>query len=572
MKHRTQLDGAMGLSWLPLLPVLGAFAELAKVQLPALGAELPKAPVLRSEGGLLNCTLRLRPTRFVGANKSFVTRVYNDMIPGPTIVVQPGDRLLVNLKNDLEVPVGTEASNNYQLPNTTNLHVHGLHVSPSAPADEVFFTIVGPKQSSQYDYQIRADHSPGIYWAHPHHHGSTVVQGGAGAASALLVADPPGFLSEQLQKMPDHILMLQNLPFSLLEKAAALSGDELFQSSSPQEDLWLVNGAEQPTLTVKATEWHRLRLVMAGVSSWLYLSFGTCEVALLAKDGIYINDFPRFIQHVSLPPGGRAELAVRCPRGDVDTEHQVRSSSSPGSGVASYVGNLFSIKSVQPGELDFFEALTPWRPLTRPQYLQDLTGEMTAPDCSCKSPMGLGSSTRSVDGHLFQGPKAYLHQWPRDAVVQREISGINKHSFHQHTWPFQLQDTPAGNDPYFKAGDWHDTYQNTLDSKARVRFSTVDFQGTEVVHCHALAHSDQGMIGAEIVSGRGPEACACDLLGEEKVVELYGDAPSQSSMRVMTVMFAAMMLVAAAVAMQVMRASFQRCGVESRYVTLAPGP
>ena len=44
------------------------------------------------------------------------------------------------------------------------------------------------------------------------------------------------------------------------------------------EDLWLVNGAERPTLTVKATEWHRLRLVMAGVSSWLYLSFGTCEV------------------------------------------------------------------------------------------------------------------------------------------------------------------------------------------------------------------------------------------------------------------------------------------------------
>ena len=39
-----------------------------------------------------------------------------------------------------------------------------------------------------------------------------------------------------------------------------------------------------------------------------------------------------------------------------------------------------------------------------------------------------GNSTRSVDGHLFQGPKAYLHQRPRDAVVQREISGINKHS------------------------------------------------------------------------------------------------------------------------------------------------
>jgi hypothetical protein len=69
---------------------------------------------------------------------------------------------------------------------------------------------------------------------------------------------------------------------------------------------------------------------------------------------------------------------------------QVMSSSNPGSGVASFVGNLFSIKSVQPGDLDFFEALTPWKPSNRPQYLQDLTGEMTVPDCSCKSPMGLG--------------------------------------------------------------------------------------------------------------------------------------------------------------------------------------
>ena len=39
-----------------------------------------------------------------------------------------------------------------------------------------------------------------------------------------------------------------------------------------------MNGAEGPSLTMKTTEWHRLRLVMAGVSNWLYLSFGSCEV------------------------------------------------------------------------------------------------------------------------------------------------------------------------------------------------------------------------------------------------------------------------------------------------------
>ena len=292
----------------------------------------------------------------------------------------------------------------------------------------------------------------------------------------------------------------------LLAKAAQASGDHLFESS-PAEDLWLVNGAVQPVLTVASTKWHRLRLVMAGVSDWLFLDFGSCEIALLAKDGIYIDDFPRWVSRVSLPPGGRADLVVRCPGSEEGTNHSIASMASPGNGVKSYVGPLFSIRSVQSDGPS--EDLAPWRPRSRPAYLQDLRGELTRPDCACKTPLGQGAQTRWIDGHLFEGAKKYLHQWPRDAVAEREISGIDKHSgldatrivsprysmlrlgrirgFHQHTWPFQLQSTPAGNDPYFKAGtsylwrlwregenrskagDWHDTYQNVLDSQAGSR-------------------------------------------------------------------------------------------------------
>ena len=39
---------------------------------------------------------------------------------------------------------------------------------------------------------------------------------------------------------------------------------------------------------------------------------------------------------------------------------------------------------------DFLEALEPWSPPNRPQYLQNLRGDLTVPDCSCKTPMGLG--------------------------------------------------------------------------------------------------------------------------------------------------------------------------------------
>ena len=37
-----------------------------------------------------------------------------------------------------------------------------------------------------------------------------------------------------------------------------------------------------------------------------------CEMKLLAKDGIYLNDAPRNITMVLLSPGNRADVAVRC--------------------------------------------------------------------------------------------------------------------------------------------------------------------------------------------------------------------------------------------------------------------
>ena len=46
--------------------------------------------------------------------------------------------------------------------------------------------------------------------------------------------------------------------------------------------------------------------------------------------------------------GGRAEVVTRCPKGG----HLVASSTSPGAGVASYVGTLFSINATEAGPKD----------------------------------------------------------------------------------------------------------------------------------------------------------------------------------------------------------------------------
>jgi FtsP/CotA-like multicopper oxidase with cupredoxin domain len=52
---------------------------------------------------------------------------YNGSLPGPTLRLRPGDRLRVQLAN--------------RLAQVTNLHVHGLHVSPERNGDNPFVAV-----------------------------------------------------------------------------------------------------------------------------------------------------------------------------------------------------------------------------------------------------------------------------------------------------------------------------------------------------------------------------------------------------------------------------------------------
>jgi len=71
---------------------------------------------------------------------------FNGTVPGPTLYLQPGDRLRIELVNRLHDP--------------TNLHTHGLHVSPQDNGDNPFVTIE-PGGSHRYDIQLPDDHPPG---------------------------------------------------------------------------------------------------------------------------------------------------------------------------------------------------------------------------------------------------------------------------------------------------------------------------------------------------------------------------------------------------------------------------
>ena len=51
-------------------------------------------------------------------------RAYDDAILGPTLVVNPGDTIDLTLDNRLDAH--------------TNIHFHGMHVSPEGNSDNIF--------------------------------------------------------------------------------------------------------------------------------------------------------------------------------------------------------------------------------------------------------------------------------------------------------------------------------------------------------------------------------------------------------------------------------------------------
>ncbi|MGN6667339.1 MAG: multicopper oxidase family protein [Trinickia sp.] len=160
-------------------------------------------------------------------------RAYNGCPMGPTIKVDPGQTLSVQVNNRLPPESVATCPPNapHDTPhcfNTVNLHVHGMHVSPSGHSDNVFVSIA-PGSSARYAYQIPRDHPAGTFWYHSHHHGSTAIDVTSGLEGVLIVqghrtaanraanggvADIDTILHDRGRiPLPEHVFLFQQIEY-----------------------------------------------------------------------------------------------------------------------------------------------------------------------------------------------------------------------------------------------------------------------------------------------------------------------------------------------------------------------
>jgi FtsP/CotA-like multicopper oxidase with cupredoxin domain len=160
---------------------------------------------------------------------SFNTRAYcyngACSIPGPAFKLKPGDSFTLIVDNTLGEDNATYhagSGHNYMHgPNSTNVHTHGLHISPNV--DNVAVNI-RPGASHTYAYSIGATHAPGQAWFHSHRHGSAAMQVMGGLFGTMYVEPSAAAnMPASYTALRRHTVVLSHVKFAVSTQNGAVS-------------------------------------------------------------------------------------------------------------------------------------------------------------------------------------------------------------------------------------------------------------------------------------------------------------------------------------------------------------
>ncbi|PVZ60860.1 multicopper oxidase family protein [Arthrobacter sp. H-02-3] len=448
---------------------------------PVAGGEFTEPDELRSSSGRLQVRLEASPGLVELGGQRASTLGYNGRVPGPTLHVRAGDVLAIELVNSMAVP--------------TNLHVHGLHVSPQGNGDNVF-NVVEPGQSFSYEYRLPVDHPPGVYWYHPHHHGMVAEQIFAGLFGMIIVedTDPPATSRERIMVISD----------------ITLDGSGTVSDASPMDrmlgregELVLVNGQSNPKLSARPGERERWRIVNTCVARYLRLRLDGQQMQLLGMDsGRYPT--PGNADELLLAPGNRADVLVTAVAGDATLRavYYNRGSmagmmgpagpaSNGGQGTGDIVLATLSVSgapAASPPPVPTLPAPADLRTAVVAAHRQ-LT--LAAPG---GMGMGMGMMSFTINGREFNASRT---DTTVAAQTVEEWTLVNPspmdHPFHLHVWPMQVIEDRGGQTPGPPL--WRDVVNIPANGQVKVRINFKDFTGRSVYHCHILDHEDQGMMG-----------------------------------------------------------------------------
>lgn len=388
----------------------------------------------------------------------------------------------------------------------TNLHFHGLHVSPNAPQDDVISMMAMPGETLHYLVDIPDDQAPGLYWYHTHPHGESYQQSLDGMSGAIVVDGIDRYVPE-VRSMKERILILRdaelqpNDPASLaMKNRVQLSPLRCGAENEDPERIFTVNGVVRPRIGIAPGERQFWRIVNASPDLYADLEIDDETMTVVALDGMplaFHNPARRTeqLRHIFLSPAGRVEAIVTGPRAGFRASLRSRCVNTGSDGdpnPAMVLADLDASASAipPPHTVPPTSGAPVYKPLphalirtiesSKPEFVVDFTEDKDGFYINNRkySPTGAPMTTAKVG--------QYVH-WR----VVNDTHEIHPFHIHQVHFLFYEEDGKKVN-----RSEWLDTVNVEPEGSVDLMMDFTDpiIRGMSVFHCHLLKHEDKGMM------------------------------------------------------------------------------
>lgn len=500
------------------------------------------------------------------------TRTYNGGTLGPILETTPGSTLAVRVVNSLPPNPPAAVPQSIRIPapksmmeamsrragatalatsidpmnnphdfNTTNLHVHGVQTvphlfNPVGTTDPKAMMIdIEPQSSFTYAFPIPADHPSGLFWFHPHHHGSTDVQVSGGMAGLIVVRGEIDQVPE-IKAAREIFMVVQTLNVNQSKTDPSLYEYEPLAYQTPQNGgynlgtdytmltvngqgvNWANNNAgtyaplAPAQFTMKPGEVVRLRILNGTNFLFLPLIFPGLDVYAIAFDGVNLAapvpmtlDYAGTITPANMftanafmtSPANRLDLLVRAPQ----QPGTYTISAAATGGVAFMPFPQFDLAQIVVGGPAVSMNIPASLPIPTREYPviseSEIVARRTITYTEGNNTTLLTGFGFYIDGKLYDEMDIPLS--PRLGTAE-EWTILNKtpesHPFHVHVNSFQVYAVNGVKQP--PPNVW-DTFivppmSGSTPGSLTIRIRFRDFRGKTVHHCHVLPHEDTGMM------------------------------------------------------------------------------
>jgi len=478
------------IAWQMLLPAIGCAQTVS----------LPEPPQVRTKNHVVSLTLHA-----VNENGRDAF-AFDGASVAPVIRASPGDVLRISYINDLPAKSPETCAVNPCM-DMTNLHFHGLTVSPNAPQDDVLGMLAMPGQALHYSVKIPRDHPPGLFWYHTHPHGESHGQVLDGMSGAIVIEGMERYVP-QVRRLRERVIVVRGRSIEHDPNAAALRSAVEIPAKGcggegePIEEIFTVNGVVRPRIEIAPKERQFWRIVNASPDRYLDLQLDGQTFEIVALDGMPLAYHEpkaptRIANHLLLPPGGRLEAIVTGPlRG---THSALRTLCVDTGADGDPNPEMVLADLVQPRSNRLGSNSTPKRVHAiddhRPVYkvLDIVRLEKTAPDFTV-------TFTEDKNGFYINDRKFAPDASPMTSVrvgtfqhwrIVNETAELHPFHIHQvHFLAYRENGAPLSHTA------WLDTVNVPYRSSVDVILDFTDpvIKGVSVFHCHLLNHEDKGMM------------------------------------------------------------------------------